>query len=298
MSYICDKCEYSTYNKSNYNKHLKSKIHSINTVNKSTNTNVNITSKRHLCPNCHKTYSSAPSLSRHKNKFCNKQKLESNDNVIILTQSQLDDKLRIKELETENKLLNKYINSDKINKNVNITVIKYAQENYPNAPVLSKMNDYSSLENNETELLGSLIKYHKDNQLHKYLGDFIIKYYKKENHKDQSLWNTDVSRLSYVIKELIANEKSGWTKDKEGLKTKECIIEPMLLYIKNVIKNNIDKYSEVDHNKYDDMVNRFQDGYVLIAIKQLICNDQLAYKIIKYITPYFYMDKPTNLIEN
>lgn len=316
MSYFCEKCKYKTDDKSNYNKHLKSKHHitklldiTTKEIDNSVGSFVNV---KYECPNCHKTYSSASSLSRHKNKFCKGNKKEmskktnqiikkqitnKDDEVIHITKSQLEDKLRIKELEAQVSLLNKYINSDKIAKNVNITVIKYAQENYPDAPPLSKIDDYSCLEDDESELLESIIKKQKDNLLHKYLGDFIVKYYKKDNQSEQSLWNTDVSRLSYVIKELMINNKSVWTKDKEGIKTKEYIIKPLLLYIKNVIENHIDKYTDVDQNNYDDMIERFNDGYVLLAIKMAVCNGQLSHKIIKYITPYFYMDKMTNLLE-
>lgn len=285
ITFNCEYCNYTTNNKSNYNKHLKttSHINNVKNDNSKTSTNINVnynTTKliknddkfnntkiqnkveKYKCPKCNKILSSAPSLSRHKNKFCSsKNEFQNNDEfkkqlsdiqtLLKIKEIKYENKLKLKELETENKLkmqeldtenklkiekleakvklLKTYINSGKsnnINNNVNITVIKYAKENYPDAPALTKMDDYACLENGEDEMVDAIINHQKNNNIHKYLGDFIIKYYKKDNQSDQSLWNTDVSRLSYIIKELVSNEKSVWTKDKEGVKTKKYIIDP------------------------------------------------------------------------
>jgi hypothetical protein len=69
--------------------------------------------------------------------------------------------------------------------------------------------------------------YDKEKKLIPYLGDIIIKYYKKENPKDQSIWNSDTTRLNYLIRELIDTELT-WTCDKAGLKVNEFIIIPLL----------------------------------------------------------------------
>lgn len=322
MVFTCIQCNYKTDNKSNYNKHLKTKLHSTKQV---TNVNINngnnyisnvILNKNikqkpveYICSNCNKILASAPSLSRHKSKFCNikpkdqiiddlKIQILEMKNEMKIKEIETEKNLKIKELETQVKLLNTYIKSNNMKQNVNITVIKYAQENYPDAPILAKMDDYSCLEDDERKIVKALINHHTNGQLHKYLGDFIIKYYKKEKHEDQSVWNTDVSRLSYIIKEIESTKKSIWTKDKEGIKTKQYIIEPLLLYIDSLIIKYIDDYTDVNLDDMNDTIDKLVLGNILIKVKNEIFNTDFPLKIIKYITPYFYMDKLTNLLEN
>jgi hypothetical protein len=80
--------------------------------------------------------------------------------------------------------------------------------------------------------------YHFENDtLDKFIGDIIIKQYIKEDPKVQSVWNTDVSRLAYLVRELINNKKE-WSIDKGGNKVTEYIIKPIL----DFIKIEIEKY--------------------------------------------------------
>ena len=90
MKYSCDKCSYSTRDKSNYNRHMKSAAHI--QVNTKSTSNVNQTDqgdqvyqavqvnqsiqeitkeiKDFICSNCNKPFSCKQSLSRHKLHYC------------------------------------------------------------------------------------------------------------------------------------------------------------------------------------------------------------------------------------
>ena len=70
------------------------------------------------------------------------------------------------------------------------------------------------------------------------MGDFIIKVYKKEKPSEQSIWNTDSSRLTYIIKDLINKKSSKWKIDKKGIKTKKFLIKPLLKHIKIILDDN------------------------------------------------------------
>ena len=73
---MCDVGNYSTYNKSNFNKHkTTSKHQKLTFLNSEKETNVkeqikNINNNKVKCEHSNKTYSNNSSLSRHKNYYC------------------------------------------------------------------------------------------------------------------------------------------------------------------------------------------------------------------------------------
>ena len=144
-------------------------------------------------------------------------------------------------------------------------------------------------------------KFDKD-LLERYLGDIIIKCYKKDDPKKQSLWSSDTSRLTYVVRELMNNKKIDWAVDKKGIKTKTYIINPLLDYIDDLMREYIDTYSITDINKID---MRFYEIKLLKMNKltEIICainNGKLAEGIIGYVAPEFFLNKECNVpaIEN
>ena len=250
MKYNCEICNYETDDKSNFNKHLNSKAHAKkNTGIHNININVNkMLPSKFQCPICLKFYSSVSSLSRHKNKYCTGEILT--EDAKLKLEKEFDAKLKQKELEIELKYSKQIIEEMKTEKQqlqkdnnelkqyiktvkpttVNISVKKLIQQNYPNAPHLAMLENYSVI-HEDIDFTSDLIYYYKKNKLNAYLGDIIIKYYKKEDPKEQSLWSTDSSRLKYIIKELIASKKSMWSEDDKGLKINKHIIKPLLKYI-------------------------------------------------------------------
>lgn len=317
MKYKCEKCNYETVDKSNFNKHTKSKAHakktgSLQKIDKKIDKKCQ---QKKLpscfqCSNCHKIYSSVSSLSRHKSKFC-KVGIIKNQVEQELKQ-EFDEKLKQKELEikleytekllektdTENKELKQFIKNTKPSTtNYNISVKKLVQQTFPDAPYLSMLDNYRIIhEDEDIDLTQDLIYYHNKNRLNKYLGDIIIKYYKKEDPKDQSLWSTDPSRLKYIIKELLASKKSSWNEDDKGLKTTKYIVEPLLKYIKDYINEQIDIIGNklINANK-NECIILAQQQLELAYIREKIQNGILKEEIIRYITPSFKF-KSDNLI--
>ena len=141
-------------------------------------------------------------------------------------------------------------------------------------------------------LIASLVYNFNNNCLHKYLGDFIVKYYKKNDPAQQSLWNSDVSRLTYIIKELLVSKESIWNHDYKGVQTKNYIVNPLLKHIRTCI----DEYwiTNIDYIQSGDIeaVKNMQSTYITMhKIRKEIDNGSLSDNIIKYIAPQFYMGK-------
>lgn len=302
MKYECILCSYSTDDKSNYNKHTKSIAHTDqmiinnNAIPSSNKLAINANSKVLIDCQCGKSFSHKSSFSRHK-KVCQGGIKEE----IIILKKQLD-AVTNECKQMKHDLLEYSNNTKTVNITNNISIKKYIQQNYSDAPVLTQLADYSViLDNNDGELLAddelinNLIYNHNHKNLYKYLGDFLVKYYKKKDSTKQSIWNSDVSRMTYIIKELLADKKSLWNHDYKGIKTKQYIINPLLQYVKKYITDYIDNYVL-------DLKNLSAKQCQLIAERQLTLGYIMQYidnglpeDIVKYIAPHFHLDKQNDL---
>jgi hypothetical protein len=194
-------------------------------------------------------------------------------------------------------LLNHVKNNKSITNNgniYNVSVKNYVQQNYPDAPPLEELHDYSSIKYalEYDDFIDTIVYNYNHSCLHKYFGDFIIKYYKKDDPSKQSMWSSDTARLTYIIKELLSNKGSIWNHDYKGVKTKNYIITPLLEYIKEYIDEywikNIDMFKSSDL----EQLNKFNKIYQTIyKIRKDIENEVLSNDIVRYIAPHFYMSK-------
>ncbi len=148
--------------------------------------------------------------------------------------------------------------------------------------------------------MNTLLK-HNHKKLNKFIGNYIITAYKKENPEKQSLWNTDSSRLTFVIKELITNKSSKWKVDKKGVKTKKYLINPTLEYIKKMLENEnislIKKMEDTYRNNLEEIIEKVR---IIADINKNIKDGILSNEILKFISPHFYFDdkfKKIKLIE-
>lgn len=295
MTYKCNICKYESNDKSNYNRHMKSPTHllkfSDNEKLGQMVINDNKTKKNHSCV-CGKKFTYLSGLSRHKKTCDDKtrkiEKLEGQVSVLIN---------KVEEVKNMNGLLMELIKSNKaVNNTYNVSVKNYVQQNYPNAPALKEPTDYAKLTYDDDELVDTLIYKYKHKCLFKYLGDFLVEYYKKDDPTQQSVWSSDISRLTYIVKESLADKKSIWNHDYKGVKTKKCIIDPLLQHVKEYIDEYWAKNVNIKINKKKDvdvdaLTLRQKKFNITYAIETDIDNGNLAGEIIKYIASYLHMDK-------
>lgn len=310
MKYCCSPCNYATTNWSNFNKHIKTKKHLLNTDDNSdsdinnNNTKNTIVDKKYTCSYCEKEFKFASSLSKHKKSRCKIKGTKITDNDKIEQLEEL--KAQMNYLAETNKQLIEYIKNNQNSKTVNKTIINnnisirnYVQQNYLNAPPLQPLKDYTIIENDpelledeDLKFIDILIEKYNSNQLPQYLGDYVIKFYKKNDPKQQSLWNTDTSRLTYIVKQLFNNKNSDWIVDKKGIKTASCIVEPMLGHIKPILekfKNDNLNPNLFVLSSYLENEIRSKNIKTVVLIVRDIDNKSLTNSIIKYIAPYFYL---------
>lgn len=294
IEFKCTQCNYITMNKSNYNKHLKSIKHMKRIITPDSSYHEdptifkNQTKLIYQCQQCSVIYTRQSSLTNHK-RMCT-------DALIEVQKLENIKQIEIEKLKTELHMKNKQINTlenfiqtIKTSSTYNITIKKLVKTSYSNAPALTQLDNYEVIHDKQfVDFIDEIISYNDQKILYKYIGDIIIKYYKKDKPEDQSLWNTDVSRLNYIIKEVIASNKSRWVDDTNANRIKESIIQPLLQHIKSHIKNE----HKLIHNKMrkgsaDVCIQLTPKINNLAKIQLEINNGMLEDDIVKYISPSF-----------
>lgn len=347
-NFQCHSCNYSSYDKSNYKRHLKSQLHILKSMSSSklqvtssqnkSNYKMIIKSDHFECNFCGQQFTRNSTLTKHK-RICVEAKLQEKDKDLktkeLETNKQHEIELlkqKVEYLEKNNQELKAFIKSGKFGPTYNISIKKYIQQNYSDAPPLERLetteyakltyepdinnntiqkiqiqdnvsNNSNNFNDNDSDdedkndnLMLILIYNYNNNTLHKFLGDFIVKNYKKEDPAQQSIWNSDVSRLTYIIKELLSNNiESRWSADYKGTKTKNYIITPLLKYIRRCIDEfwikSVNMFKELDIRSLENLQKNL---VTLQKIKKDIDDNILTNNIVKLIAPEFYMNKEDN----
>jgi hypothetical protein len=307
MDFYCEYCKYRTNNSGNYCTHSKTVKHQKNKE------KIDAKNKLHNCKLCDGLFV-AEIIIDHTLKCAENQthantvdKLYGENARLSEAVHKLEDKLntenikfneiihkleeKINNLGSENKALNdelkKYLSGDKeylktlvdnAGKVVNNTV-KYLNKNHPNAPVFKKMSNFSLLEK-EKDLFGMVISKYMNKVTYKYLGDVIRNYYIRDNPNEQTVWVSDVARLTYELKVYMDenNNKSKWVKDKKGVTICEEAIIPLLEFVRDVL---IRKINILKNGKEYELVRLANE------LVGLIDNGSLKDEINRYIAPFF-----------
>ena len=300
----CISCNYLTKNKSNYNKHLKSIKHQKSITEEVSTFHHRLTPSHktelptYQCQQCNAKYTRQSALTKHI-KICviqqmEKQQLE-NEKQIEMEKLKLKLEMTEKQLNEEKKKINtlenfiKTIKPTQTNNMYNVSIKKLVQTDYYDAPPLTHLEDYDVIHDKQfVDFVDEIINYHDQKILYKYIGNIIIKHYKKDNPEDQSMWNTDVSRLNYIVKEAMTNNKSKWVDDINATRIKEAIIRPLLEYIRTqIIKEQKLVHKEIRKASADKCIELTLKTNSLATINYEINNGTLETDIVKYITPYF-----------
>jgi hypothetical protein len=253
-----------------------------------------------VCPYCNATFSFNQSLSRHKKYRCSKN-VDSELDICKEKKPKEDiNALKIKcdLYEKQNAYLQSLVDkagtiaSDAITSVKSTTsALNYIVQTFSNAPALEPLKNYSEIKNyaviknycGDNDLARVLISLYSDGKLVNYLGDLLISIYKKDDPKEQSVWNSDCARLSYIIR-IIIGSKESWIMDKKGIKLKEFIINPLLEYV----EKEIWMFLEEPKNANIDNFSRIGNAAKLLKD---IRNFVTCKELIKYLAPYFQINR-------
>lgn len=288
--YNCVNCNFHTDRKNDYSRHIKSTKHLQKEQEKIEESKLNPikiqpeSKNKNECMYCKNTYSTQSNLSKHMKKCANKVVIEK-DNIIhekdnIIKDNEvktLKEKLELvqKQLTIYEKMLQSFTTPQTIN------YYNYISSSFPNPKLLDSNKSYKNLLEAKTmTLIEVIVMYHSNGKLANFVGDYIIKNYKKEP-KDQAMWGTDVSRLNFIISESCKDNINIWSYDKKAVKIKKIVIEPALQYIKNEL------YEFCQENSMATDEPELSQLKASVEIMTIINNGSLSNDIAKYIAPEF-----------
>ena len=225
--YYCEKCELSTINKYNFEKHLQSKKHNDNK--KDNNDNI----KKFICI-CGNTFLYASGLSRHKH-ICKKvAKVAKVANIEItaeMIKNSITEETVLKLIEQNNELLKKmselsiqpiinnitnnnntYTNSNNNNTN-HFNISMFLNNECKNAMTLT---DFI----NSIEISFEHLKYTKENGLDVGITKLIMDKLNNLTIYERPIHCTDLRRETIYVKDV-----NGWDKDIDHTKMKKAIFE-------------------------------------------------------------------------
>lgn len=297
MEFRCTPCNYISNDKFNYHRHLKTKKHLIK-CNVSDNEYDKEKLHEHICQYCLNKYTTASNLAKHRSICSEKKELIDKINNLSGIVEQKDEIISV--LKSENSNLKTMLNGASSLIKTSVSSMAYIFNNYKNAPALESINNCALLnhEQNNTEIIETLIYEYGHNRLSIYIGDFIIKFYKKDDPSQQSIWNSDVNRLTYLLREIIANNKVDWYVDKKGIRTSECIIKPILEYIEEQIKKYLSTFNaDCSNLSFKQAEKKMLSFKAVSDILKSIQDKKLHADVLRYMAPYFYLNKNDNLLE-
>ena len=321
----CDKCDYKTDRKSNYDRHLESAKHTEEKI-------------VHECNYCHKIFSHYQSKWKHQTERCKerpelKQETDKDQIIGLLLEEVKELRKEREENREERKGFMNIIEGNSKTANKSISAMAYVVKHYNKAPAIKKLSDAKVIkmleykgedpDDNLTTEEKLTIEY-RGNRLHRYLGNIIVDTFKDaENPSKQSVWASDTARLSFVIMKGIEKGKKEWTEDKCGAKIMNLIIDPLLIKVKKILgthssncykkinsldfgnnsqKNKLNEDSESDEldsdydsgsSNSDKSIYKKSNDYLLtemetiMDIRETIDKRTLHDKLLKFICPYF-----------
>lgn len=148
--------------------------------------------------------------------------------------------------------------------------------------------DIVPIKKRDDDLVEDLLQHYGDGTIHKYIGNIIIILYKKDNEMDQAIFNSDTSRLTYIISRVLKDGNTKWHIDKGGIDTKKLIIKPIMEGLRPII---VEYHTRKCKNgeEVDDFKRLLIEQRTLMIIKE-IDNETIHDKILKFIAPKFYID--------
>jgi hypothetical protein len=168
-----------------------------------------------------------------------------------------------------------------------VDALTFLMTHRKNAPELKELTHEKAQDMliRENRLYDYLLRHNEENTLDQYIGEIILKYIKKENPEEQSVWNSDVSRLTYLIRDIV-DESPTWLRDPNGAMFNSKIIMPVINEITNYLykclhSKNPDKIaldddssdeeteSEKSNDTYEEREKMRRTGKILGTVETL-----------------------------
>jgi hypothetical protein len=335
-NYNCTLCNYNTYDRSNFLRHIASFTH------------INNAEIRKTCVLCNKKYETIQKYKTHINNVhnkkikkyakCNtKKNNDNNDNTDIVINKVINIKNDIKNdikivndkvLDVKNNVLHVNEKVSEVNEKVSevkdeiievkqvvnkaitkaSTLIKYLMEHHSSTPPLKRINkdsinilrlDYNCPLKPNTEYDYSL----EDKLVRQYKNNIFIQNIAKSilnlvHYKDHH--NQSIYNTDCARNNYVVKTTTKWNEDKAGIKFCDYVIKPFLSYIKNIITDYRIHIEQIDILDYDfNQIEMHNINYLAtLKFEAELSRETLIKSILKELSPYLrYLEKEIEELE-
>lgn len=258
--------------------------------------NILTENKKYKCNDCGYEFTNRQSLSRHKKRCNEAEKNEKDEKIKYLENSNEYLKLLVEKVGNVATTAVKTIkNMEKTNlvamktAKTSISALNYVITNYTNAPVLEPMPHYKAINDysGDSNIAIGIISLYENCKLTRFLCDMIVNNYKKSNPEEQSVWNTDNSRWTYIIRTIVGNS-NGWIADKKGIKLRDVVINPLLSHIEKELWNFVQNQCD-DNDSKESPTEKLHKLHLCMKVLEDIRNSVLAEDLVKELGQYFQL---------
>jgi hypothetical protein len=171
-------------------------------------------------------------------------------------------------------------------------------------PILKPLDDYDEVRvgNMITEpinadenvmFINTIYSQYTCSKLVEYIGNIIVSFYKSDNISKQSLWCSDLSRMTFLVRILPdGSQCNRWISDGQGEMVKTKVIKPLLNYIATCI----DSYNI--KTLLSNKTSEIEKCSILNDIVLSIRNNNLTKEVTKYIAPHFTLNQKLTIKDN
>ena len=254
-----------------------------------------------ICEYCEMTFTRTSGRSKHE-KICSKKELNNKNNELKEKDNKIkqleehlemmaDDRRKFAELAITNAK-----NNSKAMSALNYVIYTYNNTEAKPLAQLKNTEANAILYKNKPKDISiedKFIDCYRHNDLDKYIADCIITAYQCDDKSKQQFHSSDVSRLTYIVRELI-NKTNEWIADKKGVKIEERVIIPLLDNIKNIMNDYI---KNLDDDDNADLKIICQRNQAIMDIMTLCEDVKFANRINKLVAPYFQVNTKPDIQE-
>lgn len=179
-----------------------------------------------------------------------------------------------------------------VNKSINS--VSFLKNNYNTAPVLAVVPDFEKLmdKDEKAPLVDVLIHSFKYKQLEDCVSQMLINHYKKLNPREQSTWNTDPKRNTYIVRSLV-NDEPDWVTDKNGERLKALAVMPLVDHIKTLMIKKMDILT-----KLPESPSKLEKIELVSSLIRTVDSNKFATTVINKMAPHLYLDEEARAVVN
>ena len=299
MIYICKYCDYKTDIRQYYERHNTSKKHLKNietNENCGEDTEIDVSKlakkigklefqKKLIKQSLELELEYEKKLAKEKEQLA-KEKEELNNEKHQLEQKMLKEKDEIR-VDHTNYLKGLVVQAGNI-VTTSISTISFLKTNYNTAPVLLEIPDYKKIQYNDSKPIEDVLLYNfKYKKVEDVVCLILVNHYKKLNPREQSTWNTDPERKTYIVRSMVNNQPD-WVTDKKGEKLKALAVDPLVNYLKKLIGKRIELISKLEDNPAKATQMEIAAGLI-----KAMEDNRFASNVIGKMAPFLYLDQAT-----